>query len=99
MSITVLVFILEYFEEKIMTTFFKKKFLVYFGTILVFFVQICTKINFPGGKGFVSVFKYSNYLPLCQKSEKIYRAILEENAELMERWTDRHKDGQITVIF
>ena len=35
-SITILVFILDYFQEKIMTDFFKKK-RNYFGAILAFF--------------------------------------------------------------
>ena len=52
-SITILVFILDYFQEKIMTDFFKKK-RNYFGAILAFFAQIWTKINFPGRKGSVS---------------------------------------------
>ena len=35
----------------------------------LFFAQIWIKTNFPGKKP-VLVIKYSNYLPLCQKSEK-----------------------------
>ena len=35
--------------------------------ILAFFAQIWAQMNFPGKKA-QSVFKYSNYLPSCQKS-------------------------------
>ena len=58
--------------------------------------QIWAKINFPGKKA-LSVFKYSNYLPSCQKSEKT-NAISEEDAELTDGWTNRWKDRQTTMI-
>ena len=61
-----------------------------------FFAQIWTKITFPGKKA-LSVFKYSNYLPSCQKSEKT-DVIPEENAELTDGWTNRRKDRQTTMI-
>ena len=57
------------------------------GDISAFFAQIWANINFPGRKP-QSVFKYSNYLPSCQKSEK----------ELTDGWIDRRKDGQTTMI-
>ena len=37
--------------------------------ILAFFTQIWAKLDFPGKKA-LSVFKYSSYLPSCQKLEK-----------------------------
>ena len=54
-----------------MTKFFKnsEKPWGHFGPFLPKFRQ---KINFPG-KGTLSVVTYSNYLPLCQKSEKTNR--------------------------
>ena len=46
-SITILVFILDYFQEKIVTKYFKKSKKSYFGAIWA-------KMNFPGKKCFVS---------------------------------------------
>ena len=47
--------------------------------------------NFFLEKRALSVFRYSNSLPLCQKSEKNNWAISEENAELMDGRTDRQR--------
>ena len=52
-----------------MTKLFKKYKKNYFVAILVILAQTWVKINFPG-KSALSVFKYSIYLPSCQKSEK-----------------------------
>ena len=40
------------------------------GPFWTFFAQIWVKMNFPGKTNALSVFKYSNYLLSCQKSEK-----------------------------
>ena len=82
-----------------MTKYFKKiqKILFWgYGVILVFFTQIWEKLNFPGKKA-LSVFKYSNYIPSCQISEKTI-SMSEENAELTDGLPDRGKDGQTTTI-
>ena len=52
------------------TKFFKKSQKPYFGPIWGFFAQIGAKNEFCWKKGLCSVFQYSNYLSLCQKSEK-----------------------------
>ena len=49
--------------------FFTKSRKPYFGAILGLFAAIWTKMNFPGKRA-LSVFKHSNYLPLCKKLEK-----------------------------
>ena len=66
---TILVFILDYFLEKVTTKSFKKSKRPYFGPFWALFPQIWVKMNFPGKKA-LSVFMYSNYLPSCKKSEK-----------------------------
>ena len=45
-------------------------------------------------RGTLSGFKYSNYLPLCKKSEKNKWPILEKNVELTDRRADRKTDRQ-----
>ena len=67
--LTILVLMLDYFQEKLMTKLFKKYKKTYFVAILVFFAQTWVKMNFPGKRS-LSVFKHSNYLPSCQISEK-----------------------------
>ena len=83
---TILAFILDYFKKKNLN-----KFLINFSKnlkknvlarIWALFAQIWSKMNFRGMKGF----KYSNYLPSCQKSEK--------TLELMDRQADRQTDRQ-----
>ena len=54
-----------------MTQFLKKYKKPYFGAILgSLFPKILAKKDFSWEKKAPSVFKYSNYLSLCQKSEK-----------------------------
>ena len=45
---TTLVFTLDYFEEKLITKFLKKKKKLFWGHFRPFFAQIWAKINFPG---------------------------------------------------
>ena len=60
--------------------------------ILAFFAHIWAKMNFSGKK-LVSVFKYSNYLPSCQKSEKTNMPFLRK----MLNWRmDGQTDGRKT---
>ena len=54
-------------------------------------IQIWAKLTFPGKKRAVSVFKYSNYLPLCKKLE---HPIAEKSNEL----TDTQVCRQTKVI-
>ena len=94
-SITILVFILDYFQKKPITSFFKiskKKSIL--GPFWAIFAKIWGKINFPGKRA-LSAFKYSNYLPWRKKSEKI--PIPEKNYELL---MDRHtnKEQSVTLI-
>ena len=51
------------------------------GPFWAIFAQMWATINFPA-KTALSVFKYSDYLPSCQKLEKNYLAIPEKNSEL-----------------
>ena len=76
-----------------MTKFFKKSKKPYLGTILSPFSSNLCKMNFPE-KRVLSVSRYSNYLPSCQKSVKDYRAISNKNAKLRDGQTDRWTDRQ-----
>ena len=58
--------------------------------ILDFFAQIWAKMNFPRKKA-LSVFKYSNYLPLCNKSEKTIMPFLRK---MLNWWMDGKADGR-----
>ena len=63
---------------------FKK---IHFGAILGSF---CPTLNFPGKK--LSVFRYSNYLPSCQKSEKTIDQFLRKTLHWQkDRGTDRQQ--------
>ena len=67
-----------------MTKIFKKSKNNVLGPFWTFFAQIWVKMNFPGKTNALSVFKYSNYLLSCQKSEKTNEPFLKKN-ELMNR--------------
>ena len=67
----------------------KKKIIL--GPTWAVLAQSWSKINF---KRALPVFKYSNYLPSCQNSEKKLMSHPEKNAELMDRHTDGQIDGQ-----
>ena len=90
MPITILVFTLDFSQEKVMTIFSKKskKAIWDHGTILAFFVHVWAKMNFPGKKA-LSVFKYSNYLPSCPKSEKTNMIFLRKMLTM-----DRQTEGR-----
>ena len=62
----------------------------HFGSI---FAQIWAKYIFLE-EGAQSVFKYSNYLPLCKKSEETGNSFLRKNVELTDGQTDRQTDKQ-----
>ena len=88
-----LVFTLDYYQEKLSTKFFKKsKKTLFWGdvAILAFFAQIWAKMNFPR-KNPLSVFKYSNYLPSCKKSEKTNVPFLRK---MLKWWMGRQVEGQ-----
>ena len=78
-SRTILVSILDYFEEKLKTNFEKKfkenLFWSNFGQKWIFLERRA-----------LSVFRYSNYLSLCQKSEKTLEQFLRRTPNW---WTDR----------
>ena len=59
----------------------------YLGPFWALFTQIGQKWIFLEKRA-MSVFRYSNYLSSCQKSEKNYWAISEENTKLRDRQTD-----------
>ena len=62
--------------------------------ILAFFAQIWAKMNFPGKKA-LSVFKYSNYLPSYQKSEKTNMSFVKKMLNWrMDGQTERRIDRQ-----
>ena len=92
-SIKILVFTLDNFQEKLMTKKQKSK-KTYWGhvAILVLFAQIWAKMNFPRKKT-LSSFQYSSYLPLCQKSEKTM-LFLRKMLNLKDEGTGRQKDRQ-----
>ena len=69
-SITILVFIIDYFQEKLTwPNFSKNPKNPVLGSFWALLPKFGPKMNFPGKRA-LSVFQYSNYLPLCQKSEK-----------------------------
>ena len=81
-----------------MTKVFKKiEQTVFWGNvaILAFFAQFWAQMNFPGKKA-QSVFKYSNYLPSCQKSEKANMPLFLRMDGQTNGWTytDRRTDRQ-----
>ena len=86
-SITILIIILDYFQEKLLTKCFKKKHThthtktCHFGFSLPKFGQKWIFLD----KRAWSVFKYSNYLPLCKKIRKNQWPIPNKNATLTER--------------
>ena len=90
MPITILVFTLDFSQEKVMTIFSKKskKAIWDHGTILAFFVHVWAKMNFPGKKD-LSVFKHSNYLPSCPKSGKTNMIFLRKMLTM-----DRQTEGR-----
>ena len=51
------------------------------------------KINSRGKEGF----KYSNYLPSCQKSEKTNEPFLKKMLELMHGWADGQRQTTVTL--
>ena len=62
--------------------------------ILAYFAQIWAKMNFPRKKALL-VFKYSNYLPSCQKPEKHNLPFLRKMLNWqMNGQTDRRTDRQ-----
>ena len=84
---TILAFVLDYFQKYlklIFNKFFKKSKKKIFCMNSVLFANIWSKMNFRGKKGF----KYFNYLPSCQKSEKTNGS--EKNA-WPDGWTDRQQ--------
>ena len=60
------------------------------GLFWVLFAQILAKINFLRKKK-LSVFKYTNYLPSSQGSEKTNEPF---RRKMLNWWTDRQPDGQ-----
>ena len=61
-----------------MTKFFKSPKKTYFGATLGPFCPNLGKNEFPGKRA-LSVFRYSNYLPSCQKSEKTIEPFLRKS--------------------
>ena len=89
-SITILVFILDYFQEKLMANFFKKSKKIYFGPFLPKSGQKWIFL----GKGLCQSYKYSNYLPSCKKSEKTNELFLRK----MPNWqTDGQTDNSYFI--
>ena len=86
-SITILVLILDYFQEKLMTKFFKKSEKPYFGVIWGLFCANLGKNEFSGKKG--TFYHFSNYIPWRKICEKNWWPNPEKNAERTERQTDR----------
>ena len=62
----ILVFIIDYFQEKLMTNFFRRSKKTYCEVILGPFCPNLLKNEFSWKNG-LSVFKYFNQLPSCQK--------------------------------
>ena len=92
-SITILVFILDYFQEKqLMTKYFKKSKKLYFETILGTFCPNLCKMNFLGKKG-STYLKYSTYLPYLKTQKKKLISYFQEKCRT-ERTTDKETDRQ-----
>ena len=92
-STTILVFILDYFQEKLMTKFFKKSKQSNLGVISGPFCPNLGKNEFPWKKGLQ--FKYSNYLTSSQKLEKTNKPFLRK---MPNSWSDRRTGGQ-TILW
>ena len=90
-SITILVFVLDCFHEKLMTKFFKKSKKNYLRAILGHFCPNLCKNELFLEKRALSVFKYSHFPPSCKKSEKT-------NDTFMWKLPNWQTDGQTTVI-
>ena len=73
-----------------MTKFFKKSPKPYFGPILGLLSKFGPKKNFPGKRA-LSVFQYSNSLPLFRKSEK-------PNEPFLRKLLDRHTKNQFISL-
>ena len=73
----------EWISQKIQKTLFLGHV-----AIFAFFAQIWAKMNFPRKKP-LSVFKYSNYLPLCNKSGKTIMPFLRK---ILNWWMDGKAD-------
>ena len=85
-SRTILVFIIYHFQEKLMTNFFKRSKKTYCGVILGPFCPNLQKNEFSWKIG-LSVFKYFNDLPSCQKPKKT-------NAPLLRKILNWQTDGR-----
>ena len=88
---TVLVFILDYFKEKLTwQNVSKNPKNPILGPFWALFVQIWAKMNFPGKKS-LSVFRYLNYLQLCQNSVK-------PNEPFLRKLLDGHTKNQFIPL-
>ena len=86
-STTILISILDYLQEKLMTPFFKKSKKPYFESLLPKFGQKRVFLE----ERTLSVYRYSNYLRPCRKSEKTIEPFLRK----MLKWrTDGRTDRQ-----
>ena len=88
-SMKILVFTLDYFQEKLMTKFFKKSKKPYFRAMWPFWPflpKFGQKWIFLE-KTFLSVFKCSNYLPSCPKCHSCGKC-------WTDRWTNRQMEEQ-----
>ena len=91
-SITILVFILDYFQEKLMANFFKKSKKIYFGAILGPFCPSLGKNEFSWKKGSVSLIN----IPIIYHHAKNQKKLMSYSWEKCQ--TDRQMDRQTTVI-
>ena len=88
---TILVFILDYFKEKLTwQNVSKNPKNPILGPFWALFVQIWAKMNFPGKKS-LSVFRYLNYLQLCQNSVK-------PNEPFLRKLLDGHTKNQFIPL-
>ena len=97
--VTILVFILDYFQEKLMTKIFRKSktlFWGHFGSFMPKFGQ-----NEFSCKNGLSVLKCSNYLPLYQQSQNSMSHSWEKCQAngWTNRWTNRQTDRQTDRIY
>ena len=87
-QITILVFILDYFQENYDKIFLKIQKNLFWGYLVPYCANFA-EIHFPGKKGALSVFKYFNYLlKIKQKIKKNYCPIPEKNAKMADWQTD-----------
>ena len=94
--IKILVFTLDYFQEKLMAKFFKNSKKPYFGAMWPFWAKfgqkwiflekrLCQFLNIP------SIYHHA-------KNQQKLICLPKKNAELTDGWKDRYNDGRLSIL-